>query len=167
MNALADAASKGSSMTPTQRIPLFNLAPRVLRAMVNLSYAVKQSSLGERLVELVYLRVSHVNGCGQGIDMHWRDLVKQGCDPRHLNTIAAWHESPFFSTRERAALAWADAMNELPHSDVTDAAWPQLREHFSEEEIAEVCYAVAAVRGWNTINVSLRSPIPEQPTPGM
>jgi AhpD family alkylhydroperoxidase len=154
-------------MAPTQRIPLFNLAPKTLRAMVNLSYAVKQSSLGEGLVELVYLRVSHVNGCGQGIDRHWRDLVKQGFEPRHLNTIAAWHESPFFSTRERAALAWADAMNALPRSDTTDAAWPQLRQNFSEEEIAELCYAVAAVRGWNAINVSLRSPIPEQPSPGM
>lgn len=149
------------------RIPLLTLAPANLKAMINLSMSTKQSSLGPRLVELVQLRVSQLNGCGLCIDMHWRDLIKQGADPRHLNSVSAWKESPFFSERERAALGWADAVNALPHRDDTDAAWPALREHFSETEIAELGYTIAAIRGWNAINLSLRNPIPEHPAPGM
>ena len=149
------------------RLPLLTLAPANLKAMINLSMSAKQSSLGERLVELVQLRVSQRNGCGLCIDMHWRDLIRQGADPRHLNSIAAWRESPFFSARERAALGWADAVNALPHRDETDAAWPALREHFSETEIAELGYTIAAIRGWNVINLSLRNQIPEHPAPGM
>ncbi|WP_296953011.1 carboxymuconolactone decarboxylase family protein [uncultured Massilia sp.] len=154
-------------MSHTARIPLFNLAPAPLKAMIALSHAAKQSSLGPRLVELVNLRVSQVNGCGVCVDMHWRDLVGQGVDPRHLNSIAAWRESPFFDARERAALAWADAVNALPGRDDTDAAWPALREHFSETEIAELGYAIAVIRGWNVINLSLRNPIPVTPPAGM
>ena len=154
-------------MSDSPRLQLFHQAPKLLKAMVNLSYAVKQSSLGEHLVELVFLRVSQVNACGPCIDMHWRELVKQGADPRHLNSLSAWRESPFFNARERAALGWADAMNGLPGRDATEVAWPALRAQFSEEEIAELCYAVAAVRGWNTINGALRSQIAEQPLPGM
>ena len=154
-------------MSHTARIPLFSHAPAPLKAMVALSQAAKQSSLGPRLVELVNLRVSQVNGCGVCVDMHWRDLIKQGADPRHLNTVAAWRESPFFDARERAALAWADAVNALPGRDDTDNAWPALREHFSENEIAELSYAIAVIRGWNAINLSLRNPIPVNPPAGM
>ncbi|KJK25139.1 alkylhydroperoxidase [Burkholderiaceae bacterium 16] len=148
------------------RINLFQLAPANLKAMINFSASVKQSSLGPRLVEMVNLRVSQINGCGVCIDMHWRDLIKQGAEPRHLNAIAGWREAPFFSTRERAALAWAEAVNALPHRDDTDAVYPELREHFSENEIAELSYAIAAIRGWNLMNLSLRNQIPENPAPG-
>ncbi|KDP88691.1 alkylhydroperoxidase [Cupriavidus sp. SK-3] len=148
------------------RINFFQLAPANLKAMINFSASVKQSSLGPRLVEMVNLRVSQINGCGVCIDMHWRDLIKQGAEPRHLNAIAGWREAPFFSTRERAALAWAEAVNALPHRDDTDAVYPELREHFSENEIAELSYAIAAIRGWNAMNLSLRNQIPENPAPG-
>lgn len=149
------------------RIPLFSVAPANLKALVNLSTVNRKGALGERLFELIQLRVSQVNGCGVCIDMHWRDLIRQGVDPRHLNSLAAWRESPFFGVRERAALAWADAVNALPHRDDTDAAWPALREAFDDNEIAELGYTIAAIRGWNTINLSLRNQIPEHPAPGM
>ncbi|TWI69634.1 AhpD family alkylhydroperoxidase [Pseudoduganella lurida] len=151
----------------TARIPLFKLAPKSLHAMIGLSKAAKESTLGDRIVELVNLRVSQVNGCGVCVDMHWRDLVKQGADPRHLNTVAGWRESPFFNDRERAALGWADAVNALPQRDDTDAAYGALREHFTETEIAELGYAIAVIRGWNVINISLRNQIPVAPPPGM
>jgi len=154
-------------MSHTARIPLFTLAPNNLKALIALSTSTKNSSLGARLVELVQLRVSQVNGCGVCVDMHWRDLVKQGLDPRHLNALAGWREAPFFSERERAALAWADAVNALPGRDETDSAWPGLREHFSDTEIAELGYTIAAIRAWNVINLSLRNPLPEHPAPGM
>ena len=154
-------------MTHTARIDLFSLAPAALKAMIALSHTVKGGTLGARLVELVKLRVSQQNGCGLCADMHWRALIAQGADPRHLNSVAAWRESPFFDERERAALAWADAVNALPGRDDTDAAWPALREHFSDDEIAELGYAIAVIRGWNAINLSLRTPIPVEPPPGM
>jgi len=153
-------------MSHTARLPLFSLAPNALHAMINLSKSVSQSSIGERLFELVNLRVSQVNGCGVCVDMHWRFLLKQGADPRHLNAIAGWRESPFFSERERAALAWADAVNALPKQDDTDVAYRQVSEYFNETEIAELSYGIAAIRGWNVLNLALRNQIPEQPAPG-
>jgi len=153
-------------MSATARLPFYTLAPKSLNAMIALSKSVSQGTLGERLVELVNLRVSQVNGCGVCVDMHWRALVKAGADPRHLNAVAAWREAPFFSARERAALAWADAVNALPHVDATDAAFREVREHFNETEIAELTYGIATIRGWNVLNLSLRNPIPEQPAPG-
>ena len=153
-------------MTHAARIPFYQLAPANLQAMIGLSGSVKKSSLGVRIVELVNLRVSQVNGCGVCVDMHWRDLIKQGAEPRHLNAIAGWREAPFFSDRERAALGWAEAVNALPQKDDTDAAYRELREHFNETETAELSYAIAVIKGWNVINLSLRNQIPEVPAPG-
>lgn len=153
-------------MSHTARLPFFSLAPNSLKAMINLSKSVSQSAIGERIFELVNLRVSQINGCGVCVDMHWRFLLKQGAEPRHLNAIAGWREAPFFSVRERAALAWAEAVNALPQRDDTDAAYRELREHYSETEVVELSYAIAAIRGWNVLNLSLRNQIPEEPAPG-
>jgi AhpD family alkylhydroperoxidase len=154
-------------MSHTARIAFFKLAPANLQAMINLSASVKKSSLGARLVELVNLRISQINGCGLCVDMHWRDLLGQGAEPRHLNAVAAWREAPFFSERERAALRWAEIVNGQPHSDASDEEFARVREHFSEVEVVELGYAVAAIKGWNMLNLSLRNPIPEVPPPGM
>jgi AhpD family alkylhydroperoxidase len=154
-------------MTQASRMNFYHYAPQAFKAMLNLSNAVKEGAIGTQLAELVFLRVSQINGCGVCIDMHWRALVKGGADPRHLNTLSAWRESPFFSDRERAALNWAEAVNAIPHREPSDADFAQLQEHFTENEIAELGYAVAVIRGWNMFNVSLRNPIPVTPPPGM
>lgn len=153
-------------MTHTARIPLYQHAPANLQAMINLSASVKKSSLGVRLVELVFLRLSQINGCGVCIDMHWRDLIKQGLDPRHINAVAGWREAPFFSERESAALNWAEVVNAIPYKDPGDDDFATLKKHFSDTEIAELGYAIAVIKGWNLLNVSLRNPIPEVPAPG-
>lgn len=153
-------------MNHTARLPFFQLAQPSLHAMINLSATVKKSSLGARLVELVHLRVSQINGCGVCIDMHWRDLMKQEADPRHINAIAGWREAPFFSERERAALHWAEVVNAIPAKDPSDDDFATLQAHFSDAEIAELSYAIAVIKGWNLLNVSLRNPIPETPAPG-
>ena len=153
-------------MSNLARVPFFTLAPANLKALIALSTSVKQSSLGHRLVELVQLRVSQINGCGVCVDMHWRDLMRQEAEPRHINALAGWREAPFFSARERAALGWAEAVNALPHKDDTDAAYADLQQHFNDTEVAELTYAVAAIKGWNVINLSLRNQIPEVPAPG-
>lgn len=153
-------------MSNTVRIPYATLAPANFHALIALSISVKQSSLGYRLVELVQMRVSQINSCGICVDMHWRDLIRQEVEPRHLNALAGWREAPFFSERERAALAWAEAVNALPQADATDAAYAELHQHFNDTEIVELTYAVAAIRAWNVINLSLRNQIPEVPAPG-
>lgn len=153
-------------MRDTARINLYKHAPAQLQAMVKLSEAVKGGTLGPYLVELVFLRVSQINGCGICIDMHWRDLLRQDANPRHLNAVAAWREAPWFSERERAALAWAELVNAIPQREPAEQDFARLQQHFSDEEIAELGYAVAVIRGWNMINVSLHNPIPENPPPG-
>jgi AhpD family alkylhydroperoxidase len=153
-------------MTQTARLPFFQLAPANLQAMIALSGSVKKSSIGVRLVELINLRVSQINGCGVCVDMHWRDLIKQGAEPRHLNAVSGWREAPFFSALERAALNWAEAVNVLPHKHPTDDDFAQLKEHFTDTEIAEISYTIATIRGWNVINASLLNQIPEVPAPG-
>jgi AhpD family alkylhydroperoxidase len=158
--------SKETAMSNAPRIPFFQLAQASLQAMIHLSGTVKKSSLGPRLVELVNLRVSQINGCGMCIDMHWRDLIKQEADPRHLNALAGWREAPFFSERERAALHWAEIVNAIPAKDPSDEDFARLKEHFTDIEIAELSYAIAVIKGWNVLNISLRNPIPEKPAPG-
>lgn len=154
-------------MSNAARISLFKFAPVLLKAKTDLSMLIKKSSLGERLVELVNLRISQINGCGFCVDMHWRDLIRQGMDARHLNAVAVWREAPFFSERERAALRWAEIVNGQPHIDASDEEFKRVREYLSENEVVELGYAVAAIKGWNMLNLSLRNPIPEVPAPGM
>ena len=150
-------------MTHAARIAYPRLAPKPFQALLALSGAIRKDLLGDRLVDLVFLRVSQINGCGFCIDMHWRDLIRLDADPRHLNTVAGWRESPFFSERERAALRWAEIVTATPHSDASDEEFARLRQHFSEEEIAHLGFAIAAINAWNLLNVSFRNPVPEAP----
>lgn len=150
-------------MTHTARLPYYQLAPKAFQGLLDLSAIVHKSSLGSRLLDLVFLRASQINGCGFCIDMHWRDLIAQGADPRHLNAVAGWREAPFFSERERAALRWTEIVTAIPHSDASDEEFANLRAHFSDAEIAELGFAIATINAWNLLNVSLRNPVPSEP----
>jgi len=148
-------------MSTTARLNYFQLANKSFQHLLALSNGLNRELLGHRLVDLVLLRVSQVNGCGFCIDMHWADLLKLDVKPRHVNAVAGWREAPFFTERERAALAWAELVNDIPYSDPDDAAFAQLREHFSDTEIAELGFVIAVIRSWNMLNVSFRNPIPQ------
>lgn len=149
------------AMTLTARLPYHQLAPKAFQCLVELSAAVQKGSLGSRLVDLVFLRVSQLNGCAYCIDLHWRDLIRQNADPRHLNAVAGWREASFFSERERAALRWAEIVTATPNDDASDEEFASLRTQFSDEEIAELGFVIAAINSWNLLNVSFRSPVPE------
>jgi AhpD family alkylhydroperoxidase len=149
-------------MTHAARLPYFTLAPEPFQHLYALSGAVKQGSLDVRLVDLVFLRVSQINGCAYCMDMHWRDLIQHGVDPRHLNAVAGWREASFFSEREAAALRWAEIVTATPHSDASDEEFARLKNNFTDVEIAELGFAIAVINTWNLLNVSFRSPIPEQ-----
>jgi AhpD family alkylhydroperoxidase len=149
-------------MTHAARISYHQLAPKAFQGLLQLSGAVRKELLGARHYDLELLRVSQINGCAFCIDMHWRDLIKQDVDARHLNALPGWREAPFFSARERAALEWAEIVTGIPHKDPSDEDFARLKAHFSDEEIAELSFTIAVINAWNLLNVSLRTPVPEK-----
>jgi AhpD family alkylhydroperoxidase len=145
------------------RLDYHSLAPRSAKALGSLSFSAG-STLDARLRELVNLRISQINGCAFCIDMHWADLLRQGVEPRAVNAVAGWREAHrFFSERERAALNWAEAVNAVPHRTPGDADFEQVRRHFEPAEIAELTFAVGAIRAWNMLNASFQTPVPDEP----
>lgn len=145
------------------RLDYFALAPQAARAGTQFSHAAG-STLDKRLRELVNLRISQINGCAFCIDMHWADLLKQGMDPRHVNAVAGWREATrFFGEADRAALNWAEAVNALPHKRPSDADFDAVKQHLSDAQIADLTFAVGAIRSWNMLNASFHTPVPEVP----
>jgi AhpD family alkylhydroperoxidase len=130
--------------------------------MLGLSSAIKEGPLGIELVDLVLLRVSQLNGCGYCVDLHWRDLIRQDADPRRLNALVAWEESPFFSPRERAVLRWTDIVTRSAGRDASDEEYARLREHLSEAEVAQLGFAIGCMNSWNRLAISFRQPTPLQ-----
>ncbi|GAB3469313.1 carboxymuconolactone decarboxylase family protein [Massilia terrae] len=147
-------------MTHQARLPYFKLAPKAFQAMYNLSNSIRKDLLGARLTELVFMRVSQINGCAYCMDMHWKDLVKLGMDPRHINAVAGWREAPYFTERECAALRWAEIVSNIPQRDPSDEEFAMLQQHFTDEEIAELGFAITTINGWNLLSVSFRNPVP-------
>lgn len=147
----------------TARLNYQTLAPKATRALVAFSMAAAPS-LDKRLRELINLRLSQVNGCAFCLDMHAAALVKMGTNPRHLHVVAAWREAPdFFSPPERAALGWVEAVNALPHRHPSDEEFDAVRAHFDDAQVAEMTFAVGAIRAWNMLNASFHTPVPAQP----
>jgi AhpD family alkylhydroperoxidase len=150
-------------MSQEPRLNYYAAAPKSAQALTTLSTTCAPT-LEPRLRALVDLRVSQINGCAFCLDMHSAELLKLGVDQRHLNTLAGWREAHrFFTPRERAALAWAEAVNAIPHRTPTDAEFRELRENFKESEIAELTFAIGAIRAWNMLNASFHTPVPERP----
>lgn len=146
--------------TSAARVPYIQLAPKAFQNLLDLSQTLKKGALGERLIDLVWLRVSQLNGCAYCIDMHGQDLLRQGLSPRELNAVAGWREAPFFSERERAALRWAELINATPNGDASDEEFARLSQQFSPAEIAELGFAISTIVAWNLLNVGFRQPLP-------
>ena len=143
----------------TLRLPYHTLAPQAYQALRGLNQVLDASSLGKRLIELVFLRVSQINGCAYCVDMHARDLLAQGEDLQRINSLVTWRETTFFSERERAALDWAEALTEIIKSQAPDALFEALKPHFSEQEIAELSFAIVTINAWNRIAIGFRQPV--------
>lgn len=147
----------------TQRLDYATLAPKAAQALYAFSVGATPS-LDKWIRNLIDLRISQINGCAFCMDMHSAALLKMGADPRHLFVLAGWREAPdFFSTAERAALAWVEAVNAVPHRTPSDEEFEAVRAHFSDAQIAEMTFAVGAIRSWNMLSVSFRRPVPETP----
>ncbi|RPE81803.1 carboxymuconolactone decarboxylase family protein [Vulcaniibacterium tengchongense] len=135
-------------------------APEAYQQLLRLSHQLHKGGLGQRLLELLFLRLSQINGCVFCMDLHSTSLRKAGVDQRTLDTLPGWRESPLFDARERAALAWAEALNALGARPLPEHALEAVRAHFDEREVSELAFAVGTIRAFNMLSVGLRKPLP-------
>jgi AhpD family alkylhydroperoxidase len=140
----------------TLRLDYAAAAPEGFRALTALYPYLAKTTLDPKLVDLVFLRVSQINGCAYCVDLHSRDLLNKGESQRRVNALVTWHETPFFEARERAALAWAESLTCVAETRVPDADFASLKQHFSEKEIADLSFAVAMMNGLNRIAIGFR-----------
>ena len=138
---------------------------RAMRAMFGLSSYQARCDLEPSLLELVKLRASQINGCAYCLDMHTKDARARGESEQRIYLLEAWRESPFYSERERAALAWAEAVTLVAETRVPDAVYEEVRRHFSDDELLALTMAVATINAWNRLNVALRT-VPGTYQPG-
>jgi AhpD family alkylhydroperoxidase len=139
------------------RIAYPKVAPGAYKAMLGLEEYLHQCGLEGTLLNLIKLRASQVNGCTYCIDMHWKDLRAAGEKEQRLYGLDAWEESPYYSDRERAALAWTDAVTNIRDGHVRDEVYEIARKQFSEKELADLTLAVAAINAWNRLAISART----------
>lgn len=130
-------------------------APEGYAAMMALEKYLAATDLGP-LLHLVKLRVSQVNGCAFCIDMHWKDLRAAGESEQRLYGLDAWEESPYYTDRERAALAWAEAVTNLRDGHVPDAAFAAVRQHFTGKALTDLTLAVTTINAWNRLAIAAR-----------
>ncbi|MFW9270459.1 carboxymuconolactone decarboxylase family protein [Pseudomonas sp. NR3] len=138
------------------RIDFYAASPDAYKAMLALENAVSRLGLEKSLIELVKLRASQINGCAFCIDMHTADARKDGETERRLYAVTAWREAPFFTGRERAALAWTEALTRLSETHAPDADYALLNEHFTPKEMVDLTVAINAINGWNRLAVGFR-----------
>ena len=140
------------------RINFKQAAPDAYAAMSGLQGYVNKCGLEHSLLELVKMRSSQINGCAFCIAMHSADAVKAGESHERLHLLAAWRETDLYSPRERAALAWTEALTVIAGKDVSDELYDEARKQFSEKELVDLTHAVIAINGWNRICIALRVP---------
>lgn len=149
------------------RLEPARVSPGAYQAMSSLEAYVRGCGLEHSLLELVKTRASQINGCAFCIDMHTKDARAAGETEQRLYVLSAWREAPFFTPRERAALAWTEAVTLIHQNHVPDDVYREAREHFTEKELVDLTLAIIAINGWNRLAISFRSPEPGsyQPNP--
>ena len=144
-----------------QRIDYNAASPAGMRALGAVHGYIRQSGLPSRMVDLVFLRVSQINGCAYCIDMHSRDLLKAGLPVEHLVLVAAWPEAGgIFGEQERAALAWAEAVTRLGDRGVPDSAFEAAAAVFGEKQLADLTIAIGLMNAYNRMAISFRTTPP-------
>jgi AhpD family alkylhydroperoxidase len=139
------------------RLNAYQVAPDTMKALGALETHVQGSGLEKSLIELVKTRASQINGCAFCINMHTQDARKQGETEQRLYLLNAWRESPVYTDRERAALAWTEAVTLIADTHVPDDVYNEVRSQFSEEETVNLTMLVATINAWNRISISFRS----------
>lgn len=140
-----------------ERIHYTKVSPGVYHAMLGLEKYLHDCGLEEKLLHLVKLRASQINGCAFCLDMHWKDLRAIGESEQRLYSLDAWEECPYYTARERAALAWTDSVTRVAQTHVPNEVYEQARQQFSETELANLTLAVAAINAWNRLAIAART----------
>jgi AhpD family alkylhydroperoxidase len=140
-----------------QRINAYEKGHRALKALYGLGLYLARSPIEQPLLNLIYFRVSQINGCAYCLDMHSKDLRAAGETEQRLYVLEAWREAPLYTERERAALAWAEAVTNIAEGHVPDEVYEAAREQFSEEELIDLTLAVITINSYNRINVAFRT----------
>ena len=126
--------------------------------MLGLEHYLATCGLEKKLLDLIRLRVSQMNGCAYCLDMHWKDLRAVGETEQRMYSLDAWREAPYYSERERAALAWAEAVTRVADTHVPDEMYELARRQFDTQQLADLTLAAVAINGWNRLNIAFRSP---------
>jgi AhpD family alkylhydroperoxidase len=147
------------------RMNLMNVNPGIIHAMLGLEKQVSKGGLDNKLLDLVRMRASQINGCAYCLDMHSKDARTAGETEQRLYGLNAWRETPYYSARERAALEWTEALTLVTEGHVPDGVYERVRQEFSEDELAHLSLAIIAINGWNRLNVAART-VPGDYVPG-
>ena len=139
------------------RLDMQKAAPQALRAMAALESYARDSGIERSLLELVKLRASQINGCAYCIDMHTKDARAGGETEQRLYALTAWRETPFYTLRERAALAWTEAITLIGEDHAPDDDYDEVRRFFTEEEVVNLTIAIIAINGWNRLAIGFRA----------
>jgi AhpD family alkylhydroperoxidase len=140
-----------------QRFNYFKAAPDAYKAMSGLETYLHGCGLEEGLLHLIKLRASQINGCAFCLDMHWKDLRAIGEDEQRLYSLDAWRECPWYTDRERAALAWTEALTLVTQGHVPDAVYEEARKQFSEKELTDLSIAITTINAWNRLSIAART----------
>lgn len=141
----------------TQRINYIQQSPELFRKFLEFSNQLKDSAIEQSIRDLVSIRASQINGCGFCVDMHVKEARLHGERELRLHHLAIWRESTLFAPRERAALAWTEALTKLSEPGVPDDIYEQVRTQFSEKELSDLTYEVMSINAWNRANVAFRT----------
>jgi AhpD family alkylhydroperoxidase len=140
-----------------ERIHYSKVSPGAYHAMLGLEKYLHECGLDEGLLHLLKLRASQINGCAYCLDMHWKDLRSIGEDEPRLYSLDAWREAPYYTERERAALAWAEAVTRVAETHVPDEVYEEARRQFNEKELADLTVTVATINAWNRLAIAGRT----------
>jgi AhpD family alkylhydroperoxidase len=152
----AAASNRDGGMMMQARLDVHKAAPAAYQALSALENYVRKSGIDPKLLQLIKVRASQINGCAYCIHMHTHDARARGESEDRLHLLAAWRESPLYSERERAALAWTEALTLISETHAPDEVYEDLRRHYSEEEIVNLSVAVAMINTWNRIVIGFR-----------
>jgi AhpD family alkylhydroperoxidase len=148
------------------RIEFHQANPKVAQLLLAIEGYLHGSGLASRLQHLIKTRASQINGCAQCIDMHTKDARTEGESEQRLYALNAWRETPFFDERERAALAWTEAVTRVADTHVPDDVYELARQQFSEQELIDLTLAIANINAWNRLSIAFRT-VPGSYRPGM
>ena len=140
-----------------QRINVFEKGGNAMKALYGIGIHLAKSAIEQSLLNLIYFRVSQINGCAYCLDMHSKDLRVKGETEQRLHMLAAWREASAYTDRERAALAWAEAVTNLGEGHVPDKVYEEVKQEFCEEEIIDLTMAAIAINSYNRINIAFRT----------